>query len=59
MARSYRKRFRAKKKRVDNLAGAIIVICIAVGGVSGGWGGAAIGFVLGAFLSLWLAQGQL
>ncbi len=52
------KRLRAKKKRFSSALGVICLFCTGVGGIVGGWGGAAIGFVLAGLICVWLEQGK-
>ena len=46
MPRSFRRRFVNQRKRKNAVQGILILSACAVGGIIGGWGGAAIGFLI-------------
>jgi hypothetical protein len=47
---TYKRRFRNQRNRKKTAQGLIVVIACAIGGIAGGWGGAAIGFLLSGVL---------
>ena len=51
--RSFRRRFVNQRKRKTAVQGILILFSCAVGGVVGGWGGAAIGFLLSTVVACW------
>ena len=49
---NYQRRYKNQQKRKDSACGVIGLICVGLGAAAGGWGGAAIGFLV-AGLVVW------
>ena len=51
--RSFRRRFVNQRKRKNLVQGILVLGACAVGGIVGGWGGAAIGLLISGVLVAW------
>lgn len=49
---NYKRRYVNQRKRKDTACGIIGLICVGLGAAAGGWGGAAIGFLISG-LVIW------
>jgi hypothetical protein len=57
-ARNYRRRFHNQRERKKFVQGILVLCFVSVGGVVGGWGGAAIGLLIAGLVCVWTDEGK-